>query len=215
MKSFSPRLSRIVQPRMRARAWKVGRGIVFGVLALAAVSVAQEKASRLLPKVRGVSRAPYSHIYMHFLLYQNHLDKAAAERELEGKDGAWLRNSLQKRLGFSSSQFALVRASALRLDSKLKANTAQAQTILQTDRAARLSSLATPQAVSSPSAEIKNLSKQREDTILAEESDLDRKLGPVAATKLQTFLKNEFLRSTRNQPPFKLPAEPHLKAVQP
>src|SRR5215470_928225 len=53
------------------------------------------------------SRPPLSHLYMHFLLYQNHLDRAAATREAKGEDGSQLRDHLQKRLGFNAAEFGV------------------------------------------------------------------------------------------------------------
>jgi hypothetical protein len=184
---------------------------------LSIASTAQESQTaqtHALPPSHKASPAPFSHIYMHFLLYQNHLDQAAAEREKQGKDGAWLRDHFQQKLGFSGTQFALIRASAHRLDSKLKANRTQALTIIQNDRARRQSDLASPMQGMSVAA-LKALSKEREDLISREEADLDRNLGPDAAIKLQAFLKNDFVRKTHPRAPWGTPPLSRPKVVRP
>jgi hypothetical protein len=215
MKLHATRSFEGVEQRTRTPVWRIGIGIALGVLLLTVTSVGQETKARELPKVRGVSPAPYSHVYMHFLLYQNHLDKAAADREKVGKDGAWLRDHFQKKLGFTPEEFALIRASAHRMDSKLNANRSQAMIVIQNDRAARLTDSSSSQLRIVPSPELKSLAKQREEMIQREEADLDRKLGPDAAAKLQKFLKNDFVRNEGHQSPLGPPPMARHKLVQP
>src|SRR5262249_31559410 len=45
-------------------------------------------------------RAPLSHLYWHFLVYQNHLDKTAAAREQRGRAGSWWANHSRQGGGF-------------------------------------------------------------------------------------------------------------------
>lgn len=80
---------------------------------------------------------PLAHLYWHFLMYQAYLDEKAAEREKQGQDGEWLRNSLQKQLAFTDAEFAPIRASAIRLSTEIRALDAQARSIEAADRKAR------------------------------------------------------------------------------
>src|SRR5262249_40343119 len=55
-------------------------------------ATSQATSGSASPQASQTRRAPLSHLYWHFLLHQNHLDKSAAAREQQGKDGNWLRN---------------------------------------------------------------------------------------------------------------------------
>ena len=77
-------------------------------------SVSESSQSQNVPK-----QAPLPHLYWHLLMWQNHLDKSAAEHEQQGENGSWLRGHLQKQLGFTESEFAPIRESAQRLASTL------------------------------------------------------------------------------------------------
>jgi hypothetical protein len=159
---------------------------------------------------------------MHFLLYQNHLDKVAKEHEAQGKDASRLRDHLRKELGFTPAQFAVVRASARQLELDLRATRAQAIPLIEADRAARLNDPFKSTQPRQPSAEIKQLSKQREDLIQQREADLDRQLGPQLSAKLQDFLEHKFIRNVTSpdsslgvHPLIHLPPQSHHRTVQP
>ncbi len=217
MKFSSTKSLECAQARSRSHKWRMRLWISFALVPVFVVaSFSQQPRQKQLPKERKAVRAPLSHIYMHFLLYQNHLDKAAEEREKEGKDGSSLRDHLQKAVGFTPSEFSLVRESARDLETKLKANRAQAIPIIQRDRAIRLSnpSELLPARIS-PSPELVELRKQREELIKEEETNLDSRLGPEAAAKLQAFLKDKFVRNPRPQLPLNLVPESRRAAVQP
>src|SRR6266478_3630227 len=68
------------------------------VCILAVFPLFSQSVNLITPKSQK-ERAPLSHLYWHFLLYQNHLDRAAADHEQQGKDGRWLSNHFQKQLG--------------------------------------------------------------------------------------------------------------------
>ncbi|MFP5210099.1 MAG: hypothetical protein ACLGRW_12500 [Acidobacteriota bacterium] len=72
---------------------------------------------------------PTARMYWHFFSYQHYLDTLAAKYEAAGKDAAGLRNTLQKQLNFSDTEFAPVRTSCdqlavavQELSSEVKAN---------------------------------------------------------------------------------------------
>src|SRR5882762_10047602 len=161
-----------VRNRSRLRVGKIGRGIILGLLTVLVAwrSFGQQTAPKQVPASPEVTRPPLPHIYMHFLLYQNHLDRAAAAHEAEGKDGSWLRDHFQQKLGFTPSQFANVRATGLRLESKLKELDSDAKAIAQTEHAARLQN---PNAPRVPNPQLQDLMKQREELIQREIDSLN------------------------------------------
>jgi hypothetical protein len=163
------------------------------------------------------------HLYWHFLLYQNHLDRAAAAHEQQRKDGNWLRNHFQQRLNFSDAQFAIVRQTAQRLEPELKEITSKAKVIIEADRAwarsnpsafadSSASGAVTVGTVGGPRrvipqtpgrAQLKELQQQHEDMIQKEVSSLKTALGPELAAKLDNFLQTTWARnvtSTHFQP---------------
>lgn len=190
--------------RPRPSAWKIGNWIVFGLFAIlmGRSSPAQEVAPKQVSVNRGMKRPPLPHLYMHFLLYQNHLDRAAAAHEEQGKDGSWLRDHFQQQLGFTYAQFGSVRSTGVRLESELKQIGAEAMAIVQADRAARLENTT---ASKLPNSQLADLTKQRENLIQREIDSLNRELGPEASAKLQDFLENHFLQ---NRPSL----HPHLRS---
>jgi outer membrane murein-binding lipoprotein Lpp len=123
-----------------------------------------------------------SQLYWAFLSYQNHLDKLAADDQAKGKDGSWLRNDLQKRLGFSDQDYAPIRTSAQRLTSKVQVLAEKAKQI----RAAGSSSGSTQaQALS-------GLTKQRHEYIGNEINSLIQALSPQNKAALEAFMTQFF-----------------------
>jgi hypothetical protein len=156
--------------------------------------------------------ASVPHLYWHFLMYQNHLDRAAAAHEKQGKDGKWLRNHLQQRLGFTDSQFAPIRTSAQRLEPQVVDIRAKAMVIVKADRAwaqthpeARRTRLpvgdpaaageALRSAPPTPGrAQLHQLQQQHEAAIQHEMEALKTALGPELAAKLDNFIQNDWTR---------------------
>jgi hypothetical protein len=130
--------------------------------------------------------APLLHIYMNFLLFQNHLDKVAAAREAQGKSG-WMRDYFQKQLGFTDSQFSAIRAAAGRLDPDLEQIRSRIKEIAKACRTAVAS--AKLSGSSPPSIpELEDLKLQRETAIQNEVDEMNQELGPDASAKLQQYL---------------------------
>jgi hypothetical protein len=128
---------------------------------------------------------PLSHLYWHFLTLQSHLDQEAVVREQQGKDGGWLRTHFQHELGFSDSEFDLVRESANKLDSKVKDVNSRMKALKQADP--KLKYRATKDASTTASV------SPRSD-IEQEVENLRSSLGPERAAKLDSFLRNEFIK---------------------
>jgi hypothetical protein len=168
-----------------------------------------------------ISQAPMSHLYRNFLLYQNHLDRAAADRESHGQDGSGLRNLLQVRLGFTSAEFSIVRAKGLRLESELKdVNTRMMTAANQYRASSARASLQTQVPLIAPAA-LNDLVKEREDLLQQEMEDLNRQLGPEASAKLQSVVEQIFSldpaqhRIVRPKTPAHFPTQPSQPKVQP
>lgn len=122
---------------------------------------------------------PLTTLYWFFLSYQQQLDNQAAQLEAKGKGGTWLRNSLQKRLQFSDSDFAQIRNSAHTLVQQVAALDAQAVTI----RAA---------GTSPTRAQLAELTIQRRSAINGVMENLAKELSPGKKAALDTFLPRFF-----------------------
>jgi len=130
------------------------------------------------------------HLYWHFLVLQNYLDTKSVELESNGKDGRGLRNNLQKQLGWSDADYALIRTSSVRLTAELKDLDAQAASI----RAAGTSS--------SSHEQLKALTVQRETSINSEITFLKRNLPPDKIRAFDIFLIQLFApKSVSPRPP--------------
>jgi hypothetical protein len=131
-----------------------------------------------------------SHLYWHFLVYQNHLDTKAAERNSQGQDGSVLRDFLQKKSGLSDADYAPVRASSVRLTAKVKHLDAQAKVIRTSESPSK-------------SDQLKALNDQRETAINSEIAFLKQNLSPDKIKAFEAFL-TQFFSPTKslNPPPF-------------
>jgi hypothetical protein len=151
--------------------------------------------------VSNISRPiPLAHLYWHFLQFQNHLDTRAAAITATGKDGSGLRNLLAHQLGFSSTDFALIRTSSGRLKLKVQALDDQAKTVIAAGP--------TPTTQS----RLRVLTSQRDVAINAEVSFLKQSIPPAKIASLEAFLPKFFSQSI--QRPRNLPIQPATNGVQ-
>ncbi len=182
-------------PRSRRQGsnWRLLR-IALPVLVAVALLCGQSNGQTTsAPVIQGTpTRASLPHLYWHLLMYQNHLDRKAAENEKQGKEAAWLRNHLQQRLGFTDAEFAPIRESATRLETTIAGIDAKAQTIVKAGRAQYGKGLL-PSGVQPPGwDELKELNQERETAITDEIAKLNDALGEDNAAKLQTYIEKEF-----------------------
>jgi hypothetical protein len=140
-------------------------------------SVQQQLPGRTIIQIRPVS---LSHLYWHFLVYQNHLDTKAADLGAHGKDGSGLRNLLQKKAGLSDTEYAPIRISSVRLTANVKDLDKQAVAIH------------TAGASSSSRDQLKVLTVQREAAINSEISFLKQNLPPDKIKTFEAFLTQFF-----------------------
>jgi hypothetical protein len=178
--------------------------LLIGALAGSANVKSQQPGQQPAPGTFVPKPVPLPHLYWHFLVYQHHLDDAAAEHKQQGKDGQWLQTYLQKKLGFSDGEFATVRASSVRLTAEIKVLDAQAQAVAQADIAAGKQGLIPAGSAPPGLAQLKALTAQREADINAEIQYLNQTLSAQDAATLQTFLQQRFSKTVttinRSQP---------------
>lgn len=123
-------------------------------------------------------------------MYQNFLDRKAADLDLHGGNGDELRNRFQRKLNFSSSQFAIVRQSAQKLDADLKQKDAQAKVIIDAFHAKYPPGKVL--TLPPPPPELAQLQKEREEIIQQDVADLKTQLGQDKAAKMDGFIQNDF-----------------------
>lgn len=179
------------------------RGLGNVVLCLMVVSFAFGQAASPVPAGGTRARVSLPHLYWHFLMYQNHLDQVAAQRMASGKNGSWLSNHFEQKLGFTDAQFAVVRSTAQRLQVNLKAVDAQAKAIIAAGHQGAPPYPGTSHPWGPFPPELKALAQQHEAVIQTEVANLKAALGPGAAAQLETFLQNDFARNVtvQNVPP--------------
>jgi hypothetical protein len=142
---------------------------------------------------------PLSHLYWHFLLLQNHLDRVAAVHEQKGEDGSGLRNYYQNLLGFTDAQFTPVRQVAQRLEPALKAIDEEVKAVIDADHARHSRVLASPSDLPPVPAELVQLQNKHEATVEQEVKNLKAALGAEETAKLETFLRQEFVHNVTAQ----------------
>jgi len=144
---------------------------------------------------------PIEHQYLHLLRWQIHLDKVAAEHEKQGKDGAWLRNALQKQLHFTDQQFAPVRESAQRLASSLNAIDAKAKSTMTGYRAQSTNGRLSAEQRAALRAQIRPIQAERENALAAEIATLNANLGPDGTARLRRFIDKQFSKAPQGAKP--------------
>jgi hypothetical protein len=160
------------------------------------------------------AQIPLRVLYRHYMAYQNHLDRAAAVLDKAGKNGDALRTHFQKKLGFTDTQFQLVRDSALRLEAALKDQDAKAKALIDATRAKVPSVINGPADLPPVPPELIDMQKQRDALIDKEIDALKKSLGPSDAAKLDTFLQYDFAPSVTVQsigPP--RPQDPAIRPI--
>jgi|SRR5215472_3807570 len=159
-----------------------------GLIWMAAGLPAYAQSTAAAPSATRRVTPPMSHLYWHMMTHQNHLDRAAAAREQLGKDGSWLRNYYQQKLGFTNSEFQPVREAAQRLEIKLKQINDRAKDLVTADRNSHPHALARREDLPAPIAELSQLSQQHESALQSEMDNLRKALGEKRAAKLDDFL---------------------------
>jgi hypothetical protein len=184
---------------------------VSGPLLLSLAFAQQPAATPQQNQAQAPKTVPLPHLYWHFLMWQNHLDSAAAEHEKAGRDGAWLRTYVEKRLGFSDAEFAPVRESAQRLQATIAGLDSQAMVIVQKDRAMYAKGLLAASDSPPGLPRLRELTQERETAISDEIAQLNAALGPVNSARLRSFIEKSFstnVKAVPIQPVLHPPSQP-------
>lgn len=138
---------------------------------------AQQTHGSAISKPRPVSMP---HLYWHFLIYVNILDRKAAILAAQGGNGNRMRNDLQHRLRFSDADFAPIRSSSQRLASELAAINQKMKTLRPLSPSV------------SKASQMETLITQREAYINNEVDYLDQTLSPEKRAALESFMTQFF-----------------------
>jgi hypothetical protein len=182
-------------------------GLTSALLCVLVAAPAPAQTAVSLPPEAQKAPVSLPHLYWHFLVYQNHLDRLAAQRRRQGKDGSWLRNYYQKKLDFTDSEFQAVREAGLRLAGELQQIDSRVQAVIQEARARQPRKLTSPEQLPPVPPELVQLGQQRESVIETEAANLRKALSPESAAKLDAFLQNVFAPNVKVQ--FPGPPRPH------
>lgn len=188
---------------------------IVGILGLFVAFAASGQTSGNPPATQASSptRVRLPILYRESLAYQSHLDAAAAALQAQGKDGNWLRNHFQEKLGFSDQQFASVRQTAVRLAEELKAQDAKAKAIIDAIHAQYPRTITDPSQLPPVPLELIALQKGRDAIVAQEIANLKTALGASAASKLDSFLEHNFAPTVTVK--FIGPPRPHDPAQHP
>jgi hypothetical protein len=165
---------------------------VFGIIFFITASLALGQTASIPPPGGERTPLPLSHLYWHFLIHQDHLDRAAVLRQKQGKDGSWLHDYYQRRLGFNDAEFRPVRQTALRLEAELNDIDAKVKSVVKAARAAHPRVLKSPRDLPPLPPELYELREQHEAAIAREVARLKAALGVERTAKLEAFLRNDF-----------------------
>jgi hypothetical protein len=122
-------------------------------------------------------------LYWSFLSYQNHLDTLAAQLQAKGQDAGWMRDDLQKKLGFSDADFTPIRTSSQRLTSKMTKLSEQVK---------QIQASGSSMSASAQSSVLTALTKQRQADLDSEIYNLTLELSAENKTSLEKFIKDFF-----------------------
>jgi hypothetical protein len=131
------------------------------------------------------------------LAYQNHLDRVGASLDKQGKNGSDFKDHFQRKLGFSDTEFGLVRTTAARLETRLGEQDAKAKAIIDAIHSQVPRQLRTPADLPPFPPVLAQMQKER-DAIISEEVDkLRASLGAARAAKLDVLIENDFAQNIK------------------
>jgi hypothetical protein len=131
-------------------------------------------------------------LYRHFLAYQNHLDRVAADLEAQGKDGSEFRNHFQRKLGFSDVQFTIVREAGLRLGSEIEEQDNKARALITAIRGSSPVAIKSVKDLPQVPKELTDLQQHRDVLIEREVTSLKTALGAAASAQLEALMLRDF-----------------------
>ena len=136
-------------------------------------------------------KIPLSHLYLHFFLYEAHLEHLAEEHPIKNVNGAPIKEHLRKRIGLSPAEWQSIAASSLRMETSIRASQAQIHALASAEIQACRASPATCPRVPPNLAQVRELERQRDQSIDLEVSNLESTLGADSTAKLHTYLQGQ------------------------
>ena len=138
------------------------------------------------------SSVPLSHLYWHFLMYQNHLDQKAAEMEKDGKSGTAVRSLIQTKLSMSDTKFEPFHRASERLSASLANLNSRAQHL----RSLYIQSSPPLDGALSPEQQklhdqLKELNVEREELLTEQMNALDNELAVDDRAAFREFLAKQ------------------------
>jgi hypothetical protein len=163
----------------------------------------QSPTAPAVPSTSEIKRAriPLDHLYRLFLESQIAIDKRAAELQQQGRmrDAASRFHYRQRALNFSDAQMAAVRQAAQKIQKDKADLWTRAMPLMLQDREWR--KLNGPAAGHPPGhAQVDAWQKENEAKLHQTIAHLNRKLGPIAAARLQSHLKAAATESLADGP---------------
>jgi hypothetical protein len=155
------------------------------------------------------SSVPMSHLYWHFLMYQNHLDQEAAQMEKEGKSGAVVRSFIQTKLNMSDTRFEPIHRASDRLSASLANLNSRAQHL----RSLYIQSRPPLDGTLSPEQQnlhdqLKKLNVEREELLTEQMNVLENELTADDRTAFREFLAKQIAPAVTVVKPSRLAGQP-------
>ena len=188
-------------PAWPIRYGRASRLLRYLALLLAGLpALAQQPADSPTTQPGTESEVPLPVLYRHFLAYQNHLDRVAADLVARGKDGSDFRDHYQRALGFTSSQYAIVRDAAVRLEAQMKRQDDIVKALLAELRPTTPMVIKSPKDLPPVPPILLELQEERKAIIEHEVAALKASLGPELSARLDTLLRQNFAASMQVRP---------------
>jgi hypothetical protein len=165
-------------------------------LLLLAIPLALSAQTTGLPAATPTQPAiPLSHLYMHFLLYEAHLEHLDVAHPIVNPKGKPIKEHLRLKIGLSPAEWQSVSGSSLRIEASGRAIDALDRPLAEADRH---TCHAQPAPCSPPNLpRLRALRKQREQNLNAEIQSLESSLGPDATAKLRNYLQTTFIGNVK------------------
>ena len=135
-------------------------------------------------------KIPLSHLYLHFFLYEAHLEHLAEDHPIKNVNGAPIKEHLRKRIDLSPAEWQSIAASSLRMETSIRASQAQIHALASADIQACRASPATCPHVPPSLAQVRELERQRDQAIDLEIKNMESALAGLTA-KLHTYLQGQ------------------------
>lgn len=173
-------------------------------LCLAAVSLlfsigplaAQTAPSSTATPSASAAQIPLAHLYLHFFLYEAHLEHLAEQHSLQTFNGKPLKDQMRKASGLTESEWQTISTASLSMEATHKDLSAQAKTLENADRQACLSS---PTACKPPPSlnQLIGIHNQHQQALQRNIQTVESTLGASSTAKLQAYLQSEIASHIR------------------